>query len=140
MFDDGTGETLYAMGNFNNVGGTPASRMARWNGTEWEPVSASTGGNIFGAIVYDIGEGPALHMGGGFSSVDGVTANRVISLLADAGCAADITGDGQLNFFDVAAYMDLFNAGDPAADITGDGNLNFFDVSAYLDLYNAGCP
>lgn len=60
--------------------------------------------------------------------------------LGDAGCAADITGDGTLNFFDVSGYLDLYNAGDPAADITGDGNLNFFDVSGYLDLYNAGCP
>ena len=55
-------------------------------------------------------------------------------------CAADLTGDGNLNFFDVSAYLDLYNAGDPSADLTGDGNLNFFDVSAYLDLYNAGCP
>ena len=60
--------------------------------------------------------------------------------LGAGGCAADLTGDGQLNFFDLAAYLDLYNAGDPAADLTGDGNLNFFDVAAYLDLYNAGCP
>ncbi|MCC5822859.1 MAG: S8 family serine peptidase [Phycisphaerales bacterium] len=47
---------------------------------------------------------------------------------------------GVLNFFDLAAYLDLYNAGDMAADLTGDGQLNFFDVSTYLDLYNAGCP
>jgi len=27
-----------------------------------------------------------------------------------------------------------------AADINGDGNLNFFDVSAFLTAFNAGCP
>jgi len=42
------------------------------------------------------------------------------------------------NFFDVAAYLALYNAGDPAADYTLDGNLNFFDLSAYLALFNAG--
>ena len=56
-------------------------------------------------------------------------------------CAADITGDGNLNFFDLAAYLDLFNSGDPAADLAApSGVLNFFDLAAYLDLYNAGCP
>ena len=29
---------------------------------------------------------------------------------------------------------------DCAADLTGDGVLNFFDVSAFLSAYNAGCP
>lgn len=48
---------------------------------------------------------------------------------------------GVLNFFDLAAYLDLFNAGDPAADLAPPfGVLNFFDLAAYLDLYNAGCP
>lgn len=27
-----------------------------------------------------------------------------------------------------------------AADLNGDGELNFFDVSVFLSLYNAGCP
>ncbi len=56
-------------------------------------------------------------------------------------CAADITGDGLLNFFDVAAYIALYNAGDPRADLAAPfGTLNFFDLAAYITLYNAGCP
>lgn len=56
-------------------------------------------------------------------------------------CAADITGDGVLNFFDLAAYLALFTAGDPAADLAPPfGVLNFFDLSAYLEQFNAGCP
>ena len=48
---------------------------------------------------------------------------------------------GTLNFFDLAAYLTLFNANDPAADLAAPfGTLNFFDISAYLALYNAGCP
>jgi len=57
------------------------------------------------------------------------------------GCGpADFTGDGALDIFDVFAFLDAFNASDPAADFTGDGNLDIFDVFAYLDLFNAGCP
>jgi hypothetical protein len=56
-------------------------------------------------------------------------------------CPADINADGLLNFFDVAAYIALYNASDPAADLAAPfGTLNFFDLAAYIALYNAGCP
>ncbi len=55
-------------------------------------------------------------------------------------CAADMTGDGVLDFFDVSAFLTAYNANQPAADFTGDGQYNFFDVSAFLGAYNAGCP
>jgi hypothetical protein len=55
-------------------------------------------------------------------------------------CPADLTGDGELNFFDVSAFLAAYNAMDPAADFSGDGEFNFFDVSAFISAYNAGCP
>lgn len=60
-----------------------------------------------------------------------------------SGCssAADLNNDGELDVFDVFAYLDAFNAGDLSiADITDDGSLDVFDVFAFLDLFNAGCP
>ena len=55
-------------------------------------------------------------------------------------CPADLTGDGQLNFFDVSAFLTAFNAQDPIADFNSDGSFNFFDVSAFLTSFSAGCP
>jgi hypothetical protein len=55
-------------------------------------------------------------------------------------CPADLNGDGNLNFFDVSAFLGLFNAQSPIVDFNGDGLFNFFDVSAYLLAFNAGCP
>lgn len=57
-------------------------------------------------------------------------------------CPADFAEPfGVLNFFDVVAYIGLYNANDPAADIAAPfGSLNFFDISAYIGLFNAGCP
>lgn len=55
-------------------------------------------------------------------------------------CPADLTGDGTLNFFDVAAFLTEFTAIDPIADFTGDGSINFFDVAAFLTEFTAGCP
>ncbi len=57
-------------------------------------------------------------------------------------CQADLAEPfGSLNFFDLAAYLALYNAEDPAADLAAPaGVLNFFDLATYLDAYNAGCP
>ena len=57
-----------------------------------------------------------------------------------AACPADFTDDGVLDIFDVFAFLDAFNAGDPAADFTGDGSFDIFDVFGFLDAFNAGCP
>ena len=57
-------------------------------------------------------------------------------------CPADLAEPfGTLNFFDLVAYLGLFNAGDAAADLAEPtGELNFFDLVAYLGGFNAGCP
>ncbi|MFK7884251.1 MAG: GC-type dockerin domain-anchored protein [Phycisphaerales bacterium] len=57
-------------------------------------------------------------------------------------CVADIaTPFGQLNFFDVSAYIGLYNSQDPSADLAAPfGTWNFFDISAFIAAYNAGCP
>jgi hypothetical protein len=56
-------------------------------------------------------------------------------------CAADLTNDGTLNFFDLAAYIALFNDADMDADLAMPfGELNFFDIAAYVASFNAGCP
>lgn len=56
-------------------------------------------------------------------------------------CPADVNADGSVNFFDIAGFITLYNASDPAADIAAPfGTWNFFDVSAFLASYAAGCP
>jgi plastocyanin len=68
---------------------------------------------------------------------------RIQIVSANGECSsADLAAPfGALNFFDLAAYLTLFNAGDPAADLAAPfGSLNFFDISVYLTTYNAGCP
>lgn len=65
-----------------------------------------------------------------------------LSLAVAELCRADLAEPfGQINFFDLTAYLALFNAGDPAADFADPpGTLNFFDVTGYLAEFNAGCP
>lgn len=61
--------------------------------------------------------------------------------LESVGCdsnPADLNGDGTLDFFDVSAFLNAFNAQDPVADFTGDGVFDFFDVSAFLAAFSQG--
>ena len=57
-------------------------------------------------------------------------------------CIADFAEPfGELNFFDIAAFLTAYNAMDASADLAPPfGMWNFFDVSAFLTAYNAGCP
>lgn len=80
---------------------------------------------------------------GGAFLVDDVNVGTARLPDENLGCsAADLAEPfGTLNFFDLSAFLALFNADDPAADFAEPfGSLNFFDVSAYLSAFNAGCP
>lgn len=61
-------------------------------------------------------------------------------LIRALACPADLNGDSMLNFFDVSAFLTMFQQGHPQADLNGDGLFNFFDVSGFLGAFAAGCP
>lgn len=86
-------------------------------------------------IAEDAGDGSVIEAG-----VDAVDLTFVSCTDPVVECPADLDGNGTLNFFDISAFLALYNAQDAAADINDDGAWNFFDVSAYLAQYNAGCP
>ncbi len=83
LFDDGTGEELYAGGSFE----FPGASIARWNGSAWNGIgditvvvgfpSPTAPGNVLALAAHDDGSGPALYVGGGFDTVDGVPADNV---------------------------------------------------------------
>lgn len=83
-------------------------------------------------VASDLGDGSVVEAG-----IDDV---RIFGVSCSDACPADLTGDGNLDFFDVSAFLNAYNAQDPAADFTGDGMFDFFDVSAFLSAFNAGCP
>jgi hypothetical protein len=48
---------------------------------------------------------------------------------------------GVIDFFDISAFISLYQAQDPVIDLAAPfGQIDFFDVSAFLSLYQAGCP
>lgn len=70
----------------------------------------------------------------------GVSLTATLQVPGAGVCAPDLTGDGVLDFFDISAFLNAFNAQDSIADFDNNGVFDFFDVSAFLNAYNAGCP
>jgi trimeric autotransporter adhesin len=87
VFNDGTGASLYAGGNFLTAGGLTSNSIARWDGTQWSPLGGGMGGGhpFFGPYVYALtGFDDAtvsalygLYAGGWFSSAGGVPAGNI---------------------------------------------------------------
>jgi uncharacterized membrane protein len=66
--------------------------------------------------------------------------SETMLLVVDNSCPPDLTGEGDLNFLDVSAFLSAFANQDPVADFESDGNFNFLDVSAFLSAFAGGCP
>jgi len=77
VFDDGTGDALYAGGAFRTADGSAANRIAKWNGTSWLPLGAGFNDHVFDLIVFDDGSGPALFAGGNFTTADEVPVDLI---------------------------------------------------------------
>ena len=72
--------------------------------------------------------------------LEALNSTPYIVLGDDLPCEADLNSDGELNFFDVSAFLVAYQGLDPIADFNDDGEFNFFDVSAFLVAYQQGCP
>ena len=77
VFDDGSGEALYAGGKFTSAGGAAARRIARWDGSSWSAPGTLFGGPVEALAVFDDGSGPALYAGGDITNGSGAALNRV---------------------------------------------------------------
>lgn len=65
---------------------------------------------------------------------------KVYNLANCPPCIADFNFDGELNFFDVSAFLVAYLDEDPRADLNSDNVLNFYDVSFFISSYSYGCP
>lgn len=79
VHDDGSGPALYAAGEFQQAGGAPAERIARWNGTSWAPVGVgfAPAFRVNALCEFDFGAGPRLVAAGGFSASGGTALGNV---------------------------------------------------------------
>ena len=153
---------VYALWYSNNVGVVDDEmdvQLSNNNGGSWttiDTLSGSQGGgwNEYTFDVRSIFTNPSTQVrvrfvvgdtGDGSVVEAGVDAVKMVSLSCEdvaAGCSgADLAEPfGELNFFDVSAFLSAFNSQEISADLNGDGNFDFFDISSFLTQFNAGCP
>lgn len=130
----------------DDVYGISGDTLVRWDGHAWT-VAATLDPNEFElpALRALAITGPGEMVAIGDDGPGVATGRRSMAVrfsIEQQACPADLAEpQGVINFFDLAAFLSLYIAGDAAADLAMPfGVLNFFDLSAYLDLYNAGCP
>ncbi|MEQ8317948.1 MAG: GC-type dockerin domain-anchored protein [Phycisphaerales bacterium] len=54
-------------------------------------------------------------------------------------CRVDLDGDGELTIFDLLAFQNLFQDGNPLADFDGDGEFTIFDFLTFQNEFDLGC-
>lgn len=67
------GTDLYAAGNFNNAGGSPAGYIAKWDGTAWSALGSGTDQSVLALAT----SGTDLYVGGNFQLAGGNPAVRI---------------------------------------------------------------
>ncbi len=81
VYDDGSGEALYAGGSFSTASGISVNGIAKWDGAQWSampgPLGTGVLGSVFTLAVYDDGSGEALYVGGYFTTAGGRTVNNI---------------------------------------------------------------
>lgn len=122
VFDDGTGEALYAGGGFTSAGGVTVNHIAKWDGSAWSALSGPGGTGTqewVGALAtFDYGTGTALYVGGWFTTAGGVAVNNIAkwdgsawSALSDGGGTGTSYRVNALAVYDEGGGPVLFAAG-----------------------------
>ncbi len=128
--------TIAGAASFVSAGIGGGSFSIPWSTIDGGGVINSSGGSYTLSGTVGQPDAGATMTGGSFSLTGGFWAG----VDSSEPCPADLTGEGDLNFLDVSAFLSLYGMMDPLADFQPDGNFNFLDVSAYLAAYAAGCP
>jgi hypothetical protein len=112
--------------------------VAHWDGSAWtlaESFPGVDGPSLAGADA----AGPCDVWAGGRQFLGDKIVTLTVHMVGDNACYPDFTGDGALDLFDFLAYVNAFNAADPAADCTGDHALDLFDFLCFVNAFNVGC-
>ena len=151
VFDDGSGPALFMAGVPGYNPPSPLNGgLAKWDGTAWTAINAVS--SVFVDVpsalaVYDAGSGPGLYIGGAFTQIGGIAANRIARYglpLCPANCDGSRTPGGcpTLSANDFECYLSRYAAADQRANCDASSNpptLNANDFQCFLNAYAVGC-
>lgn len=107
VFDDGGGEQLYVGGWLDVAGEVRSTAIARWDGAHWSALAdgiTDLSPRVFALRAFDDGSGPALYVGGQFSSAGNQPAQGA-ARWSDAGWEA-LPGLGSGGVLDLEVFDD----------------------------------
>jgi hypothetical protein len=141
---------LIAGGGFTTAGGVSAIKIARWNGTNWQPLGTGMNDYVRALTVYN-GE---LIAGGNFTTAGGVSANYIAHWNGTSwqplGTGMNYSVVSVLTVYDgeliaggsfttaggnASAYWARWGCAAPAAcpgDMNCDGRVNFADIDPFV--------
>ncbi|MBI1191288.1 MAG: hypothetical protein GC200_11480 [Tepidisphaera sp.] len=158
-FDDGSGPSLYAAGDFTAAGSTPSKGFARWHNNAWEPVLDINNRND-GTHYYDFSLatlGDCLYVFGRFATTGLRPAGAPIDISSNAilgenliairrcppACFPDLNCDGAVDQGDVDYLINAVSGGDNPAganlDLNSDDVVDQADVDELVNVI-AGAP
>ena len=127
VHNDGSGDALYAGGAFDNAGGTPAARVARWDGSNWSALGLGIGGgNVSALCSFDDGTGARLYASGTFTLADGAPVNHLARWNGTAW--SDLPGGGANG---AVLTLTVHDDGRGAALYAGGGFSSIGGITAY---------
>jgi hypothetical protein len=99
VYDDGTGPALFVGGYFWGSDGTAESGIVRWDGHQWSSVGGGVSGGmgVSAMCVHDDGTGPALYVGGDFTTAGEIPARRIAKWNGTAWSAVGTGMNQQVN-------------------------------------------
>jgi len=99
VYNDGSGDALYAAGHFNTAGSATALSIAKWNGSSWSALGTGFNHEAYRMAVYNDGGGDALFVGGLFTTAGGSSANYIARWRSGAWTAVGSGANGRVRAF-----------------------------------------
>jgi hypothetical protein len=136
---DGVGTALYACGDFQSLGGVPASCMARWDGSTWSApfpdISNSGALTISGVARFE----NAWYAVGEFFEAG--TADNVGVAKLECICP-DFDNDGVIGIGDLSVVLAGYGSrgANLAGDVDRDWSVDLGDLSLLLARFGETCP
>lgn len=138
FFPGGMGEFEAPMNEFLVFEDGPSMDITLQWATYQDASDQTSLSRIWGGIHPPADDLPGRHMGQDIAPEVFAEARRFFNGMKS--CPADFKPDGNLNFFDVASFVQTYLANDTLADMNGDLELDAMDVMDFLNAYSNGCP
>jgi hypothetical protein len=125
-----SGSDVYAGGSFTTAGGSPATNIAKWNGSSWSALGSGIGGGgPYGPVVSALAvSGSDLYAGGDFTTAGGSPATNIAKWNGSSWSALGSGMDGSVSALAVSG-SDLYVGG--SFTMAG-GKFSAYIARAYL--------